>query len=205
MILVTGFEPFAGDTVNPSQLVAERLDGRTIGGRPVTSVVLPVSAARAPGALAAAIERHRPRLVVSFGLAGGRAAVNLERVGINVVDARIADNDGQQAVDTPILAGGPAAYLATLPLRSILAEWQSEGIPGELSNSAGAFICNQVLYWSLHLAATGSGHRGGFVHLPYLPEQASLQPQPVASLGLELMLRAAEIAIEVAGRELVTA
>lgn len=205
MVLVTGFEPFAGDTVNPSQLVAERLDGRRLAGVQVTSVVLPVSAAAAPGVLTAAIERHHPELVISLGLAGGRAGINLERVGINVVDARIADNDGVQATDLPIVAGGPAAHFATLPLRSILAGWLEAGIPGELSNSAGTFICNQVLYWSLHLASTGAGHRGGFIHLPYLPEQAARQPLTVASLPLDLMVRAAEVAVEIALEERVPA
>jgi len=202
MVLVTGFEPFAGDRVNPSQLVAERLDGREVGGARVAAVVLPVSSGAAPTALASAIERHRPRLVISLGLAGGRAAVCAERVGINVVDARIADNEGVQAIDLAILPGGPAGYFATLPLRSIVAAWISEGIPGELSNTAGTFICNQVLYWSMHLAATGRGHRGGFIHLPYLPEQAARQAQPVPSLSLDLMVRAVEIAVALSVGEL---
>ncbi len=205
MVLVTGFEPFAGDTVNPSQLVAERLGGRELGRARVAAVVLPVSSGAVPAALAAAIKRYQPDLVISFGLAGGRTAISLERVGINVVDARIADNDGVQAIDLPILADGPAAHFATLPLRSILARWLEEGIPGELSNSAGTFICNQVLYLSLQLALTGAGHRAGFIHLPYLPEQAARQPEGVASLPLELMVRAAEVAVEVALSERVPA
>lgn len=199
MILVTGFEPFAGDSVNPSQLLVERLDGLTLGESRVKTVVLPVSATRAPAALAAAIERHRPNVVVAFGLAGGRSSISLERVGINVLDSRIPDNDGVQAIDEPVVHGGPAAHLATLPLRAILAAWQEAQIPAELSNSAGTFICNQILYTALALGAA-HGHSAGFIHLPYLPEQAARQPPSAPSMTLELMLAAAEIAITAAAR-----
>jgi len=185
MVLLTGFEPFGGDAVNPSQLVVERLAGE------VDAVaVLPVSASETPIALQAAIERHRPDLVLSLGLASTRDQVTLERVAINVVDCRIADNAGVLLRDAPVLPGGPAAYFATLPLRAILAAWETAGIPAELSNSAGTFMCNQALYWSLHLAGE-RGHRAGFVHVP----RPSLE-HGLPGLPLDTMVDAVRIALD---------
>jgi len=183
MILLTGFEPFDGDAENPSQLVVERLAGCVDA-----TAILPVSAARTPVALRAAIERHRPDVVLSLGLASERAHVSLERVAINVVDCVIADNDGVRLRDEPVLPGGPTAYFSTLPLRAILAAWEAEDVPGELSNSAGTFMCNQALYWSLHLAAE-FGHRAGFIHVP---------PASEAGLPLDAMERAVRIALAAA-------
>lgn len=202
--LVTGFEPFAGLTRNPSAEVAAGLDGRTIGGSRVVARILPVSLADYREALAAAIEETGPDVVVAFGLAQGAASIRIERVGVNVADFTIADNDGAVVRSQAIEPAGPPARLATLPVAEIERRLLAAGIPAHVSNSAGAYLCNACLYSLLGHAA---GIRGGFVHLPYLPEQAAAlmagrRPEgrpEVASMALETMLRAAEIVVATAG------
>ena len=185
-ILLTGFDPFGGDALNPSWLLAERLAGQTIAGHPVVAVQMPTVFADAPARLRAALAHHRPVLVVALGLATGRAALSLERVAINVIDARIADNTGAQPVDEPVIADGPAAYFSTLPIKAMRAAILAADVPAEISQTAGTFVCNQVFYTLLHQLARDhrlTATRGGFIHLPLLPEQG------VPSLPLEVMAR----------------
>src|SRR6266496_3579445 len=137
--------------MNPSSVVALELDGSTIDGRPVIGVELPVTAAGAPLALEAAIEIHRPEIVLSLGLAEGRSKLALERVAINVLDFSTPDNAGDTPVDVPVVEGEPAAYFSTLPIKAILASWQQESLPGYVSNTAGTYVCNQVLYKALSM------------------------------------------------------
>lgn len=173
VVLVLGFEPFAGETVNPSAEIAHLLDGQTIGSHQVVSSVLPVSFADAPTRLAEYLDRYHPELVIALGQAGGRKQISFERVAINLIDARIADNAGLQPIDVEILRGGPGAYFSTLPLKAMHAQLQALGVPSALSLSAGTFVCNQVFYWLAHLLASEHPQaRGGFVHVPWLPEQA---------------------------------
>ncbi|WIX81341.1 pyroglutamyl-peptidase I [Amycolatopsis carbonis] len=168
-VLLTGFAPFGGSATNPSwqaaRLVAARRDD-------VVAVELPVEFGTSLPALRATIERHRPSLVVCAGEAGGRSAVTPERVAINLIDARIPDNAGDQPVDVPVMAGGPAAYFTTLPVKAAVAAIQAKGVPAAVSHTAGTYVCNQVFYGLMHLLATEfPSLRGGFVHVPSAPEQ----------------------------------
>lgn len=198
-MLVTGFEPFGSHNVNPSAVLAESIDGTTIAGYRVVGRVLPVSCSRAPDALEVAIERHQPAVVLSLGLAAGRAMLALERVAINVLDFSTPDNDGLQPGDKPVVESAPAAYFATVPLKAIVDGWREAGIPGYLSNTAGTYVCNQVLYSALHLAAR-HGHRAGFIHLPFLPAQAAAEKPATPSMTLDLMLEGVRSALELSAR-----
>jgi len=181
-VLITGFEPFGGDTLNPSQQVAQALAGELIAGHPVRAVTLPCAFETALPALHAAIDASRPCLVLALGLAGSRSAVSIERVAVNLVDARIADNAGAQPIDMPVIMDAPAAHFARLPLKAMLAGLIEAGLPAELSYSAGSFVCNQVFFGLMQRLRAWPAVRGGFIHLPPLPEQAALYPaaQPLA-------------------------
>ncbi|MBT1002758.1 pyroglutamyl-peptidase I [Paenarthrobacter sp. DKR-5] len=173
MILLTGFEPFGGEAVNPSWLAAEEA-ARILRaeGLDAVAVQLPCAFGRSLEVLAAAVAEHRPALVVSAGQAGGRAAVSLERVAINCDDARIPDNAGAQPVDEPVEPAGPAACFSTLPVKAALQALRAQGIPAEVSQTAGTYVCNHVFYGLMRLAESVSWPmRGGFVHVPFAPEQ----------------------------------
>jgi pyroglutamyl-peptidase len=195
-LLLTGFEPFGGETVNPSWEVARALDGRRVGDAVVVAEQLPCVFAQSLPALRAAIRRHRPAWVVCLGLAGSRSAISLERVAVNLSDARIADNAGAQPAGTPVVAGGPAAYFTRLPVKALVQRLQAAGLPAELSMTAGSFVCNQVFYGLLHALRRRPGVPAGFIHLPPLPQQAAAHPgsRPLALAdqvrGLELVLDA---------------
>lgn len=174
VLLVTGFEPFGGEETNSSQLVARALHGQVIGGLTVVSVVLPCVFATAPGALQQALEQWQPRLVLALGQAAGRNELSLERVAINVMDAPIEDNAGQQPTDVPVVVDGPPAQFTTLPVKAMVNAMRNAGLRAGLSNSAGTFVCNQVFYCLQHqLASAQPRVPSGFMHLPLLPEQAA--------------------------------
>jgi len=195
--LVTGFEPFGGEPVNPA-LEALRLLPARLGALEVATRVMPAVFGRSLDALEDALGAVIPDIVLCVGLAGGRAALSLERVAINIDDARIPDNSGQQPIDVPVVAGGPAAYFATLPLRAAVAALRDAGLPATLSNSAGTFVCNHLFYGLMHLAATRRpGLRGGFLHVPYLPGQAARQ-DGAPSMALDDIVRGIEIVLTVA-------
>lgn len=196
-VLVTAFEPFGGETINPSWEAVRALEGKAIGGARIVARQLPVVFSDVLGVLYAAMDEVEPDLILSVGQAGGRSDITVERIGINVDDARIADNAGQQPVDEPIVADGPAGYFSTLPIKAIVAALRSAGIPASVSQTAGTFTCNRVMYGLLHrLHAQGNGVRGGFVHIPYLPEQAAQHPG-APSMARESVMQALEIAIRV--------
>ena len=195
--LVTGFEPFGGEPVNPA-LEALRLLPARLGALEVATRVMPAVFGRSLDALEDALGAVIPDIVLCVGLAGGRAALSLERVAINIDDARIPDNQGQQPIDVPVVAGGPAAYFATLPLRAAVAALRDAGLPAIVSNSAGTFVCNHLFYGLMHLAATRRpGLRGGFLHVPYLPSQAARQ-DGAPSMALADIVRGIEIVLTVA-------
>jgi len=196
-ILVTGFEPFGGDSVNPSAQVAQALHGRTIDGAPVLGVVLPCVFGAAIDALRHALDEHHPRLVLALGQAAGRSGFSLERVAINVDDARIPDNAGAQPIDEPVVARAPAARFTTLPIKAMVAALREAGHPAEVSNSAGTFVCNHVFYGLQHALRTRRSVRSGFMHLPLLPEQAR-GDQP--SLPLATMVDGTALALATALR-----
>lgn len=199
-VLVTGFEPFDEETVNPSERIVRALEGEVIEGHRIVSEILPVSFEDAPVLLARAIETHQPALVVALGQAGGCPKISLERVAINLIDARIADNRGLQPMDTCVLGEGPGAYFSSLPLKAMQAGLQESGVPAAISLTAGSFVCNQVFYWLAHLLATEHpGVRGGFIHLPWLTEQAE-RHAPDPGMPLDTMLRGIRVAIACALR-----
>lgn len=199
-ILVTGFEPFGGEPVNPSALVAMALHGRVIDGVPVLGAVLPCVFGAAIDGLRDALDRHRPRLVLALGQAAGRAAFSLERVAINVDDARIPDNAGARPIDRPVVAGAAAARFTTLPVKAMVAALRDAGHPAELSNSAGTFVCNHVFYGLQHALRARRSVRSGFMHLPLLPEQAARSAAAVSSLPLAQMIDGTTLALATALR-----
>ena len=203
-ILLTGFEPFGGDSVNPSWEIARALDGWACEGHRVHVALLPCAFGDALRQLDAALAAHRPALVVCLGLAGSRTEISVERVAINMDDARIPDNSGRQPVDTAVEAGGPAAYFSTLPIKAIARDVRGAGIAAGVSNTAGTFVCNHVFYALMHRLATRpglAGTRGGFVHVPDTPAM----PLADQIVGIRQALRTAVLtrqdARETAGRE----
>ncbi|MDO8542754.1 MAG: pyroglutamyl-peptidase I [Opitutaceae bacterium] len=193
-VLVTGFEPFGGERRNPSQEIAAALHGRKICGRTIVGAVLPCVFGQSIAELRRHIRRHQPELVIALGQAGGRPDITPERIAINVDDARIADNTGRQPIDRRIVRRGPAAFLSTLPIKAIVAALHERGMAASISNSAGTFVCNHVFYGLMSTLRGRPGVRGGFVHVPFLPEQVK-RSEP--SLPLRSMIAAIEIAIEV--------
>ncbi|MFF1483480.1 pyroglutamyl-peptidase I [Streptomyces sp. NPDC058319] len=196
-VLVTGFAPFGGEQVNPSWQAASLLAAEPPAGLTVTAAELPCVFGAALDALRDAVRASAPDLVVCLGQAGGRPAVTVERVAVNIDDARIPDNAGAQPVDEPVIPGGPAAYFSTLPVKACVAALRTAGVPAAVSNTAGTFVCNHVAYGLGHLLATEfPGVRGGFVHVPWAPEQVTdgsapaLEPATVAR-GLRALLAAA--------------
>ena len=194
--LVTGFEPFGGERINPSFEALRRLPAR-LGGLDIATRALPVIYGEALPALRRAIADTAPDIVLGVGLAGGRSELSLERVAINIDDARIPDNAGSQPIDRPVVAGGPAAYFATLPIKAAAAALRAAGLPAAVSNSAGTFLCNHVFYGLMHEAARrGNGWRGGFLHVPYLPSQAA-QQRGTPSMALEQIVEGIEVVLQV--------
>ena len=190
-VLVTGFDPFGGSPVNPSWDAVHALHGRVIAGHRIVGGEIPTVFGASLHRLQALMDEHQPRLVLCMGQAGGRGAISLERVAINVNDARIPDNVGAQPIDLPILADGPAAYFTTLPIKAMLQTLLDAGVRAEVSQTAGTFVCNQTFYGLMHLLAQPrwKGVRGGLVHVPWLPEQG----QP--SMRLDEIVRGLELAI----------
>lgn len=192
--LVIGFEPFGGDAINASLEAVRRLPPR-IGPLEIATAELPTSYQRALSALEAAIETAAPRIVLCVGQAGERSALCVERVAVNLQDARIPDNDGLQPVDTPVIPGGPAAYLSTLPARAAVAALHAAELPAEISMSAGTFVCNHVFYGLMHFAALrGHPFRGGFLHVPRLRQQAG----DAAGMAVEDVVRGIGVVLETA-------
>jgi pyroglutamyl-peptidase len=195
-ILLTGFEPFGGDLVNPSALVCRALHGQRVGHATVQAVELPCVFGRALQVLDEALAATSPVLVLALGLAAGRAEISVERVAINVDDARIPDNAGAQPVDLPVVADGPAAWFSTLPVKAIVAALRHAGLPAAVSQTAGTFVCNHVFYGLQHRLA-GSGVRSGFIHVPLIEAQASAHPG-LPTLPLDDLVRGVRTALRVA-------
>ena len=197
-MLITGFEPFDGETLNPSQEIVRALDGEAIAGHRVVGATLPTEFARSLAVLEELIGRYRPQLVIAVGLAGGREGVSLERVAINLIDARIADNAGAQPVDVAVVENAPNAYFSTLPIKAMLARLREARVAAQISHSAGTFVCNQVFFGLAHLLAVRHPKvRGGFVHVPWLPGQAA-RHSDAPHLTLDSMLAAVRLCLETA-------
>ncbi|CAJ91281.1 pyroglutamyl-peptidase I [Cupriavidus necator] len=198
-VLLTGFEPFENEPINPSWEAVRALDGERVGDAVIVARQLPCVFGAAIDTIGELVDVLRPALVIAVGQAGGRAEMSVERVAINVDDARIADNAGAQPIDTAIVAGGPAAYFATLPIKAMVRDMRAAGVPASVSQTAGTFVCNHVFYGLMHrLSQQPDGDvRGGFIHIPYLPEQAARHPgQP--SLAQETLVKGLRAAVATA-------
>jgi len=216
-VLVTGFVPYGGRGRNPAAEIAKALDGTTVEGYPVIGRSLPVSYRELAPRLEALLDEIRPVVAIALGLWPGEAVIRLERFGLNLAHFEIPDNDGLRVSDALIAPEGETGLRATLPLRAIEAALLAEGIPAKLSSTAGTFLCNVTLYTLMRLlAAKPSPARGGFIHLPYMPEQVAgmlveaksspllelHQRSDFASMELSRMLRAVTIAIATTLKEL---
>lgn len=196
-VLMTAFEPFGGEDVNPSWEAVRALEGKQIAGATIVTRQLPVVFSEVLNVLNQALDEIKPDAIISVGQAGGRSDITVERIGINVDDARIPDNAGKQPVDEAIVQDGPAAYFSRLPIKAIVAAVREAGIPASVSQTAGTFTCNRVMYGLLHwLQTQGSSARGGFIHIPYLPAQAAQHPG-APSMSSANVIQALEIAVRV--------
>ncbi len=196
-VLLTAFDPFGGESINPA-FEAVRLLPDTIEGATIVKLEVPTIFREALNVLDEALERERPDIAIAVGQAGGRFDVTPERVAINVDDARIADNAGNQPVDEPIYPDGLNAYFATLPIKAMVAAIREAGLPSSVSNSAGTFVCNHLMYGLLYAADKKyPGMRGGFIHVPFLPAQVVTKPnQP--SMSLDNIVTALTVAVAAA-------
>jgi pyroglutamyl-peptidase len=196
-VLLTGFEPFNKATINPSWEAVRALEGWRGEGFTVEVLELPCVFGRAIDALKDAVDRLRPDVVIATGQAGGRAELSVERIAINVDDALFLDNAAQQPIDTAIVPGGPAAYFTTLPIKAIVRGIRARGFPAGVSQTAGTFVCNHVFYGLMHHLA-GQPVRAGFIHVPFLPEQAAAYPGGAPGMALEDIVAGLRVAVEVA-------
>ncbi len=197
--LVTGFEPFGGEKVNPSWRAVRGLDGKVIGNFEVIAREVPTVFGKAGAFIARVIDEVKPDVVISVGQAGSTPAIKVERFALNLDDARGHDNEGNQPEDRAIAQDGPVGYWATVPVKKIVKAINDAGIPAVVSNSAGTFVCNHVFYSALHhVASKGLAVRVGFIHVPYLPEQAVSKPA-MASMAEDAIAAAVACAIQASG------
>lgn len=193
-ILVTGFDPFGGEKVNPA-LEAVKLLPSEIHGAEVRWAEIPTVFHKSSEVLESEIKRYQPDVVLCIGQAGGRASLTPERVAINQDDARIPDNEGNQPIDTPIRTDGAAAYFSQLPIKAMVQAIKEEGLPAKVSNTAGTFVCNHLMYQALYLADKKFPNmRAGFMHIPYMTEQV-INKLNTASMNLTDIIRGIEAAI----------
>ncbi len=189
-LLITGFEPFGGSSINPSAEILRRLKPTSVTGATLARHLLPVESGAAVETLLRVFRRSKPDAVVCLGESGVATGMVFERLAANLRDYRIADNKGTTIIDQPVVDDGPAAYFATLPLRAMLAAAHKAGVPADLSMSAGTYLCNEVMYAILHETVTrGPMVPAGFVHLPQLPAQAIAVPRGRATMAVETSLR----------------
>lgn len=183
-ILVTGFDPFGGEKINPALEAVKGL-ADTIKGAEIKKLEIPTVFNKSAEVVQKAIEEFQPDYVLNIGQAGGRYEISPERVAINVDDARIADNEGNQPIDAPIKEDGDAAYFTQLPVKAMVTAIKNAGIPGAVSNTAGTFVCNHIMYQVQYMIHTNFPKiKGGFIHVPYIPEQVLSKPgQPAMSLS----------------------
>ncbi len=196
-LLLTAFDPFGGESINPAQEAVKLVPDR-IGEVNVVKLVVPTVFRRSVGVVADAIARERPDAVLCIGQAGGRYGFTPERVAINMDDATIPDNEGNQPTDVPIEPNGPSAYFSTLPIKAMVGAMRAAGLPASVSNTAGTFVCNHLLYGVLHfLQQNGLRTPAGFLHVPYTTAQAAAHPTPVPSMSTETIAQGIGVAIGV--------
>jgi len=196
-ILLTGFEVFGDNTVNPSEKLLDSLPGSYSENVNLVKLLLPVDKDLAPDLVLSALHKFKPDAIMAFGLASGRAKISIERIAINLMDFQIPDNTGVTVRDQPVISDGSAAYFATLPFESMLNALQKANIPSELSLSAGSFVCNQVFYHIMHnITVNNLSTKAGFIHLPALPGTAAKSNKSMPSMSLNLIIKAVKIMIE---------
>jgi pyroglutamyl-peptidase len=200
LALITGFDAFGGESLNPSWQICEQIPAE-VGGVRIKTCRVPCEFGRAIEVVAEAIDRHQPSFVICLGQAGGRAGLSVERVAINVSDARIEDNARNSPIDEAIATDGPQAYFATLPIKAMVEAIRAAGVPAAISNSAGTFVCNHLMYGVLHYIG-GKTTRAGFIHVPYSEEQVIDRPA-VPAMSLASMVKGIEAAIVAADRHAV--
>ncbi len=195
-VLITGFDPFGGENINPALEAVKQLPD-TIEGAEVIKLEIPTVFRKSLEKIEENIIKHNPDVVISIGQAGGRVGITPERVSVNIDDARIPDNEGNQPIDAPIFEDGDNAYFSTLPIKAMVKEMNDNGIPGSVSNTAGTFVCNHVMYGVLYMAVKKYPNiKSGFIHVPYIPSQAAAKVnQPSMSIndiikGLSLCIKA---------------
>lgn len=196
-IVVTAFEPFGGEVINPANEALQLLE-EEVQGVKIVKLVVPTVFGKAINTIEAILEKEKPNVVICIGQAGGRADITVERIAINIDDAKMADNEENMPVDKPIIKDGPAAYFSTLPIKKIVEKIKDHGIPASVSNSAGTFVCNHLMYGLLDTIDKQKLNTiGGFIHVPYIPQQ-TLEKINTPSMSLEDITRAIRCAIEVA-------
>lgn len=199
-LLLTAFDPFGGSPVNPA-LEAVKLVGDNVAGVEIVKLEVPTVFRKSIDTVAAAIEKETPDAVLCIGQAGGRYDLTPERVAINQDDARIPDNEGNQPIDTVIYEDGEAAYFATLPIKAMVAKIREAGLPASVSNTAGTFVCNHLMYGVLYtLAKHYPGVKGGFMHVPFVPSQTVNRAAPAPSMCEQDIARGIEAAISAIGQ-----
>lgn len=193
-ILLTGFDAFNGEKINPSSLILEKISDE-ISGNKIEKLLLPTAFYEVADLIERKIVASKPDIIISLGQAGGRSEITVERVAINIADASIADNKGMRPIDEKIRWDGENAYFSTLPIKAIVENLRKENIPAAVSNTAGTFVCNFVMYNDLYLGEKYKNISAGFIHVPYLPAQV-LDKRGVSSMNLEDMVKAIEIVIK---------
>lgn len=193
-VLVTGFEPFGGEEINPSWEAVKELPDE-IEGVDIIKFQLPVTFNGVREMLPRLIVRERPDAVILTGQAGGRPNITVERVAINVMDSTMPDNEGYKPEDEPVFEGAPAAYFATIPVKAIVKALREAKIPVAVSNTAGTYVCNAAMFTALHtIEVSGMTTKAGFIHVPFSHEQALDKPRP--SMALETIRKGLEIAVK---------
>ena len=194
-ILVTGFDPFGGEPINPAIESVKKLPDN-IAGATIIKLEIPTVKKKSIEKIEKAIEEHNPDVILSIGQAGGRFDISIERVGINLDDFRIPDNEGNQTIDEPIFSDGENAYFVNLPVKAMVKNVQKNEIPASVSYTAGTFVCNHVLYGTLYLVTKKyKGKKAGFIHLPFLPQQV-IDKKNTPSMELNAIVKGLTAAIE---------
>lgn len=197
-VLVTGFDPFGGDKVNPAYEAVKKMPSE-IAGAEIIKLEVPTVFGKSGQVVKEAIQEHQPEIVICVGQAGGRSAISFERVAINLAEARIADNEGNQPFDTPLEADGPAAYFTSLPIKAMTKNVHEHGLPAYISYTAGTFVCNDIMYRLLHLIETEFPTiRGGFIHVPFSPDQVIDRPVGTSAMSLDDIAASLTYAVEAA-------
>ncbi|ETT87340.1 pyroglutamyl-peptidase I [Viridibacillus sp. FSL R5-0477] len=198
-VLLTGFEPFGGERINPSWEAVKQLHGEVIDDVTLVAEQIPTVFGKSVAVLETLVQQHNPDIVICIGQAGGRLHITPERVAINLDDARIPDNQGNQPIDEPIVDKGPVAYWSTIPIKRIVENMKESNIPASVSHTAGTFVCNHIFYGLMdYIARTSSSIRGGFIHIPFIPEQTINKEAP--SLSLETIVNGVKIAAVTAAK-----